>query len=951
MQRRVNRVVTYLGLRIPAGFALVLLLLFAALHVQAQTPSSLTPEQLQAFQNLAPEQQKAIMDAIAGQSTTPGTVDSLSGAQEADRTRSSVDVNGERRQQVAEPAKSAKRPSKENEALLGPPRMGPQSTVLIAVELTAPKTAPNQAPVELAEATKTLLEDRRAHLLAGNPYRLNEAGQATLPSLPPITLSGLTASEATQRLNADPRLTGLTFKVSLLPVAPVGAEALKPFGYELFTGEASAFSSPNNIPVPTDYTVGPGDIFLVELFGKKVGRYSLPVDRDGRLHLPDLGPVEVAGLSFDRARTEIEQRVDRELIGVRASVTMGPLRSIQVFVTGDVNNPGSYSVSGLSTITNALFASGGISNVGSLRKVELKRRGVVRSRLDLYALLLKGDSSGDSRLEAGDVVFVAPVGATAAAGGEVHRPAIYEVRDGNTVGDLIGLAGGLAPEADPHAAKLERIDGGKQRVVVDLDLSTSNDLDKKLRTGDVLTVPRVLNELARTVTLEGEVLRPGKYSWHDQMRLTELLSGLNNLKEDADQRYILIRREHFPDRRVSVLSADAVQAFQAPGSAADPVLESRDRVIVFPLQQDRGAALADVLKEVRSQARDTAEAPVVRITGHTAAPGDYPLEPGMKVSDLIRAGGGLDEGAYALDAELTRVDLGGGKSRTTEVIPVDLVGVAANNPLANVELKPYDTLTVKELPQWAAQGVVTLKGEVQFPGDYPISKGERLSSVIKRAGGLTQYAFPEGAVFTREELKRQEREQLDALARRMQADLTTVALQNAQAPQQAGHAAEALTIGQDLLAQLRNTRPVGRLVINVPNAIAAPGRAEDDIQVRPGDQLAIPRLRPYVTVIGEVENPNSQIWKRNLTRDDYIALSGGVTSRADKSRTYVVRADGSVVPNESSRWFSSSNTSMHTGDTVVVPLDTEKMPSLVKWQAVTQILYNTAIAVAALHAL
>jgi protein involved in polysaccharide export with SLBB domain len=828
--------------------------------------------------------------------------------------------------------------------------MGPQSTVLIAVELTPLKITPNQPPVELPEATKILLEDRRAHLLAGNPYRLNEAGQVALPSLPPITLSGLTAAEATQRLNADPRLTGLTFKVSLLPLAAVGPEALKPFGYELFTGEASTFASANNIPVPTDYTVGPGDIFLVELFGKKVGRYSLPVDRDGRLHLPDLGPVEVAGLSFDRARTEIEQRVDRELIGVRASVTMGPLRSIQVFVTGDVNNPGSYSVSGLSTITNALFASGGISNVGSLRKVELKRRGVVASRLDLYALLLKGDSSGDSRLEAGDVVFVAPVGATASAGGEVHRPAIYEVREGNNVGDLISLAGGLAPEADPHAAKLERIDGGKQRVVVDLDLSTANDLTTKLRTGDVLTVPRVLNELARTVTLEGEVLRPGKYSWHEQMRLTELLSGLNNLKEDADQRYILIRREHFPDRRVSALSADAVQAFQAPGSAADPILQSRDRVIVFPLQQDRGAALADVLRELRSQARDTAEPPVVKITGHTAAPGDYPLEPGMKISDLIRAGGGLDEGAYALDAELTRVNLEGGKSRSTDVIPVNLVAVGANNPVANMELKPYDTLTVKELPQWAAQGVVTLKGEVQFPGDYPISKGERLSSVIKRAGGLTHYAFPEGAVFTREELKRQEREQLDALARRMQADMTTIALQTAQS-QQAGHAAEALTIGQDLLAQLRNTRPVGRLVINVPNAISSPGHAEDDIELRPGDQLAIPRLRPYVTVIGEVENPNSQIWKRTLSRDDYIALSGGPTSRADKSRTYVVRADGSVVPNESSRWFSSSNTAMRTGDTVVVPLDTEKMPSLIKWQAVTQILYNTAIAVAALHAL
>ena len=940
---------SYWGLRALPGFVLALLSLFAALQVQGQTASSLTPEQIQAFQNLPPEQQKAIMDTFAKSPATTGT-ESVGNPAEAGRTGGNVGPNGERRPLSIE---AGRRASAGKEAQQGPPRIGPQSTVLIAVELAIPKTAPNQPPVELPEATKRLLEDRKAHIVAGNPYTLNEAGQVALPSLPLMTLSGLTAPEATQRLNADPRLTGLTFTVSLLPVAAVGAEALKPFGYELFNGDTSSFAVASNMPVPTDYIVGPGDTFLVELFGKKVGRYSLPVDRDGRLHLPDLEPIEVAGLSFDRARTEIEQRIDHEMIGVRVSVTMGPLRSIQVFVTGDVNNPGSYTVSGLSTITNALFAAGGISNVGSLRKVELKRRGVLVSRLDLYALLLKGNSSGDVRLQAGDVVFVAPVGATAAIGGEVRRPAIYEVREGTTVGDLIDLAGGLAPQADPHAAKLERIDGGKQRVVVDLDLSTASASATKLRSGDVLSVPRVLEELARTVTLEGEVLRPGKYSWHPEMRLTELLSGLNSLKENADQRYILIRREHFPDRRLSVLSADAVQAFQAPGSAADPVLQPRDRVIVFPLQSDRGGALADVLQELRSQARDTAAPPVVSINGHTSAPGEYPLEPGMRISDLIRAGGGLDAGAYAMDAELARVNLEGGTARSTQVIPVNLVAVAEKNSAADLELKPYDTLTVKELPQWAGQGAITLKGEVQFPGVYPIAKGETLSSVIKRAGGLTRFAFPEGAVFTREEIKNQEREQLERLANRMQIDLTTVALQSTQGQQQGGRSpAEALSIGQNLLAQLRNTQPVGRLVIDVRAAISAPGNVEDDVYLRPGDTLAIPRLRQYVAVIGEVQNPTAHIWKRRLGRDDYISLSGGVTVRADKGRIYVVRADGSVVGTESSsRWFSNSNTAMRTGDTVVVPLDVERMPSIVKWQAITQILYNIAIATAAVHAL
>jgi protein involved in polysaccharide export with SLBB domain len=920
-------------------------LLVLTWHVQAQTPSSLTPEQLQVFESLPPEQQKAVMDAIA-KSSGEGAIDGVASAtEEADQSRTAPAPNSAHR-----PSGSEARRGAEKEIPRGPPRMGPQATVLIAVELT--KTADQQRTEELPEAVRQVLEDRRSHILAGNPYRLNDAGQVALPSLPAITLSGLTAAEAGQRLNADPRLTGLTFKVSLLPVASVGTEALKPFGYELFNGEQSSFAPPvTNVPVPVDYTVGPGDTFLVELFGKKFGRYPLPVDRDGRLHIPELGPLQVAGMTFDRARNEIEQRIDHEMIGVRVSVTMGQLRSIQVFVTGDVTSPGSYTVSGMSTVTNALFAGGGISSVGSLRKVELKRRGVTVSRLDLYALLLNGDSSGDARLEAGDVVFVAPVGATSAVGGEVRRPAIYEVRDGTSVGDLLTLAGGLAPEADPHAAKLERIDGGKQRVIVDLDLSTESALATKLRTGDVLTVPRVLDELARSVTLEGEVLRPGKYAWHEQMRLTELLSGLNTLKENADQRYILIRREHFPDRRLSVVSADAVQAFQAPGSGVDPVLQSRDRVIVFPLQTDRGAALSEVLQQLRSQARDTAAPPVVSIGGHTSAPGEYPLEPGMKISDLIRAGGGLDAGAYSLDAELTRVNLEGGQARSTDVIAVDLTAVAASNPAADLELRPYDTLTIKELPQWSAQGTVTLRGEVRFPGVYPIGKGETLSSVIKRAGGLTPFAFAEGAVFTREEIREQEREQLDTLAKRMQSDMTTVALQSTKGQDNNQSAAEALSIGQNLLSQLRNTRPVGRLVIDVQHAISAPGRAEDDIQLRPGDALAIPRVRQYVTVIGEVQNPTSHIWKRSLTREDYIGLSGGTTARADKGRIYVVRADGSVLQAESSRWFGRTSNSMQTGDTVVVPLDTEKMPSLVKWQAVTQILYNIAIATAAVHAL
>jgi protein involved in polysaccharide export with SLBB domain len=915
---------------------------------------------MQAFQNLPADQQQAVLDRI-GRSpvAASGDVPSMGGDTDG-ITRAAASTGGQKEKAAAGKRKAVSEPVTA--------RIEPQSTVLLSVDVSDPNAGNQIAPTgpgtvapsgpsarlneypPMTEEEKALLRQRRDRILGGNPYIVSGSGELLLPALPPVTLWGLTAAEAAQRLNADPNLAGLKFKVSVLPVAPVGAGALMPFGYEIFTSDESSFAPPTNVPVPTDYTVGPGDTVVLDLFGKRVGHYSLSVDRDGRIRLPELGPLEVAGLSFDRVKETIEARIAREMIGVQASVSMGPLRSIRVFVTGDVNRPSSYMVSGLSTVTNALFMSGGVSKIGSLRNVEVKRKGTVVARLDLYGLLLNGDSSGDVRLEPGDVVFVPPVGATAGVAGEVRRPAIYEMREGNTVAELLTLSGGLAPDADPHCAKLERIDGGRDRVIVDIDLATSAGLALKIHSGDILTVPRVLNEMSRTVTLEGEVLRPGKYAWHEKMHLTDLLSGLNGLKETADQRYVLIRREHFPDRRLSVLSADAVQAFQAPGSEADPLLESRDRVIVFPLQPDRGVALGDVLKQLRSQTRDKAVPPVVSINGHAISPGEYPLESGMRISDLIRAGGGLDSGAYGLDAELIRVDDQNGTSQRTQVLPVNLAAVLARDVSANLQLRPQDTLTIKEVPDWAAQGAVMLKGEVRFPGRYPITKGETLSSVIRRAGGLTPYAFPEGAVFTRDEIKQQEREQMESLAKRMQADLTTLALQSTQG-QEGKNAGEALAIGQNLLAQLRSTEPLGRLVIDVRRAIASPGRAEDDVQLRPGDTLTIPRIRQYVTVIGEVENPTSHIWKHDLSRDDYIELSGGTTLRADRDRVYVVRADGSVVPREASRWFSRSSPYLHTGDTIVVPLDSQKMPTLTKWQAVTQILYNIAIATAAVHAL
>jgi polysaccharide biosynthesis/export protein len=325
----------------------------------------------------------------------------------------------------------------------------------------------------------------------------------------------------------------------------------------------------------------------------------------------------------------------------------------------------------------------------------------------------------------------------------------------------------------------------------------------------------------------------------------------------------------------------------------------------------------------------------------------------MTVANLLRAGGGLADEAYASKAELTRYQVVNGDVRRTQLINVDLTGVLRGDATANIRLEPFDDLSVKEIPEWHSQESVSLSGEVRFPGTYAIRRGETLRSVLARAGGLTEFAFPEGSVFTREELKRREQDQIDMLGNRMQRDLTFMALQGAAVSTVGGTGGggglAALSLGQALVAQLRDGKAVGRLVIDLPRAMSAKPGSPDDVILRNGDSLVVPRYQQEVTVIGEVQTTTSHLFRPDLTRDDYISLSGGTTNRADKGKIYVVRANGSVVASSGSRWFQTSHIQIKPGDTIVVPLDTERLPPLPFWQAVTGILYNLAIVGVALH--
>jgi protein involved in polysaccharide export with SLBB domain len=808
----------------------------------------------------------------------------------------------------------------------------------------------------LTDLDKQKIEDFRQRILKNNPYRVNRFGVLELPGLPSIPIAGLTATEASNRLSADPDLRDFLVKVTLLRLRAMGEEALKPFGYDLFEGVPSTFAPVSDIQVPMDYVVGPGDTLQVQLYGNEPASYSLTVGRDGRINFPKLGPINVSGMSFQNALSAIEQRVSQQLIGSRVSVTMGDLRSIRVFVLGEAAKPGSYTVSGLSTMTNALFVSGGVKKIGSLRNIQLKRNGKLITVLDLYDLLLRGDTSGDRQLLPGDVIFIPPIGHIVSVDGAVQRPAIYEIKGEKTVEDAVQIAGGLLPDADAKIAQMERILPSSVHEMQNIDLTSPVSRNLPLANGDKLLIPLIRPTLENSVSLTGFVFRPGNFEYKPGLHLSDILGSFDELRPSADRHYIMIRREVPPEEKVEVVSADLERVLADRHGSGDPELRPRDKIFVFDLSASRERIIAPVVRDLELQATPEQPAQLVTIDGKVKAPGKYPLQPGMHVTDLIRAGGSMDDSAFVGQAELTRYAVDAGDTRQTALISIDLAAIRRGDANANIELRPYDVLVIKPIPLWEQPGTIVLSGEVRFPGKYPIHRGETLKSVLERAGGFTDLAFPEGAIFIREELKQRERDLLDLLVNRMQSDLAALTLESvsssvATSSANAGNSAAAsIAIGQQLISQLREAKPVGRLVIDINKVSRKPVGSSDDVELRDGDKLLIPKRVQEITILGEVQSPTSHVYEPGLTRDDYIAKSGGVTQKADPKRIYVVRANGDVISGERHGWFRRSQSiEMHAGDTIVVPLDTERIRALPLWQAVTTILYNLAVALLAVR--
>ncbi|MFW7526491.1 SLBB domain-containing protein [Vibrio ostreicida] len=823
------------------------------------------------------------------------------------------------------------------------------------------------------------------------------------------------------------------------------------FGYDVFSGSSLDFTPIENLPVPNDYIISPGDEVRIQLFGKSYTDVKLKVDSEGKINLPDYGPEYVAGQTFSEIKGFIASLIQRKSIGVDAVVSLSAMRTMQVFVTGDVTQPGAYNVNGLTTLSQALIAAGGINLTGSLRNIKVKRLGKTVVTFDAYNLIVKGDSRQDIRLQAGDTILVPAKQADVVVKGEILRPAHYELTAASQLQELINIAGGALPTAYLSKVSLKRRtnDGIKQLT---LDLSNIKDKSIKLQAGDEISLRPTGNKMKNAIALRGELFRQGAYQFKAGLRISDVISQ-DDLKENADLSYALLVREKVDTRHINVWQFNLGEVLDDPDSIDNFELDQGDQLFVFDSGLDvdywyreqksdntkrmekraltlalkdqetqarydarhstsieayansasqengpylepnlsyanqvaapnqransakrvavldsetgalvekeqtkalkiadndkfaeaddfrlssREALLKPIIERLKAQASLSEQAKIIEISGAVKYPGVYPLPENSSFDRLVSASGGFAEQAFLYSAELSRSEK---VDRDFVVRHIPFSPYELINGQKTLDIKPQDHLVIKTQPNWQRGNTIELQGEVVFPGAYTFQRGETIQDVIERSGGLTQFAYPQGAVFSRESLRRQEEERLKLLNLQLKQEIGNLALrrQNSSATYTASPT-EAMTIADELAS----TEAIGRLVIDLPQALE--GNKLADIMIEKGDKLYIPARQPVISIMGEVQFASNHTFKPDMSIEDYISSAGGTKKQADTDRVYVVRADGSVVLPNNSFWFSRQTSSLEPGDTIIVPLDTDYLDGLSTLSSATQILYQIGVA-------
>ncbi|HBY84623.1 MAG TPA: polysaccharide biosynthesis/export protein [Colwellia sp.] len=802
------------------------------------------------------------------------------------------------------------------------------------------------------------------------------------------------------------------------------SDELKPFGYDVFANAPQTFAPMMDIAIPADYIIGPGDKISIQVFGKEKDELELTVNREGQIIFPAHGPFTVSGLSFNEMKRLLTARIKEKVIGVDVVVGIASLRSMRVFVLGDAHKPGPYTLSSLSSVTHAIFAAGGISDIGSLRNIQLKRAGKLVTTLDLYDLLIKGDSRRDVLLQSGDVIFIAPKGNTISVEGEVRRPAIYELSQNENFNDVLAMSGGLLPTAFAKTTRVERYNQDSLRTVVNVDLTKKRDLERKAHAGDAVYVMKAAEMFEQSITVIGAVTRPGKYQWQTGQRISDIFPNVDShLLHSADLNYSIVVREIDIARNIEVLQFDIAKAISSPNSKDNIVLQGNDKILVFTnvtklidskinldslaftqdnlakkeqelakekykqkqfwlkygdsekvaqLDTEEAAAaklveqsiaqfsggeleeeldpkeltlfsrqrlLMPIIEKLKRQGKSGQPIQLVEADGEVKFPGIYPLARNARVSDLIAAAGGLTESAYTVRAEVSRNQVVNHRAQQTSVM-FSLSAALAGDEKDNVLLSSKDRLNIHQVPAWSENSVVELRGEFVFPGKYTVRRGESLADLIAKAGGFTEFAHQEGSVFTRVQLREIEQQNLLKLTADLRIEMASKSMTDQNYSQSYAEV-------QQMLADMANVQPVGRLVLDLPRVI---NNKNYDVLLEGGDVLYVPTLKNSINVVGQVQVTSSHIYDINLSADDYLAQSGGSKKRADEGRIYIISANGSIKMMESGNWFSSdAGDNLKPGDTIVVPLDAEYMNNLALWTSVTSIIYNSAVALAAIN--
>ena len=684
-------------------------------------------------------------------------------------------------------------------------------------------------------------------------------------------------------------------------------EPLQRYGLGLFDQTVSTFAPTDNAQVPSEYRLGVGDELVVQLFGKENSVLNLQVGRDGVVNFPKLGPISVAGLTFEDTQRLIETRVDQQLIGVEAMISMGRLRAMNIFMAGEVNVPGAYSVSALTTITQALFQAGGITEIGSLRDIQVKRGGQLIASFDAYDLLLKGDISDDVRLQSGDVVFVPPYEALVTLTGEVKRPGIYEVAPGETLGQMVEMAGGYKSSAFAgELVLIKKRNPGELPVAINIRAGDQQQLRTEMSNGDIVRVLPLGDNVENLITLEGALARPGVYGWKEDLRVSDLIGDFRrDLLPSADLGYSLIVREKNAKLDIEVVQFSLVDALTRRGTPADPVLKPRDKVVVFQWEgvtglneelaatdletreYSRRRLLAPIANKLMAQSDANTPPPLATIVGPVRAAGSYPIGAGYMLSDLIAASGGVLEQADRNYGILVRVK---NEQLDIETLQFSLADVLdPSKPEADVRLAARDKVLIFEwddltrlnqeldgadvanrrysrqvllapvidkLRRQATSNspsqVASVGGAVKVPGDYPIGFGYTLGALLDAAGGTDDSAYTRSYE-----------------VRRLSTDA------------QGDNQVQLLTVSAD---------EVGRFMLEPRDYVTV----KQTIDWNPDAEIVVQ---------GEVKFPGTYILRRGETLADILERAGGVTPQADVSAAIFTRESIAELESAQARQF------------------------------------------------